>query len=76
VLGLALVIHCNDDYRVVASTDFGGERYQIGLDTSDNMTRPTLPDGNVITLNYDQYSGLSRRLIRSGATLGTRIIII
>lgn len=70
MLGRALGIHYNDDYRVVASTDFGGERYQIDLNTSGNMTGLTLPDGNVITLNYDQYS----RLIEETDPLGHKTL--
>ncbi|TDV58951.1 YD repeat-containing protein [Pseudomonas sp. LP_7_YM] len=67
-LGREAEVHYNDDYRVVASTDFGGERYQIQLDSTGNMTGLTLPDGNVITLKYDQYS----RLIEEQDPLGRK----
>ncbi len=66
VLGREAEVHYNADYRVVASSDFGGERYQIDLDANGNMTGLTLPDGNVIILAYDQYS----RLIEETDPLG------
>ncbi|QKZ02404.1 RHS repeat-associated core domain-containing protein [Pseudomonas eucalypticola] len=58
VLGREAQVHYNADRRVVASTDFGGERYQMALDDRGNLTGLTLPDGNQITLRYDQYSRL------------------
>jgi RHS repeat-associated protein len=58
VLGRELEVHYNDDHRVVASRDYGGERYAIEIDGSGNMTGLTLPDGNRLTFKYDEYSRL------------------
>ena len=45
VLGREAEIHYNEDRRVIASRDVGGERYGIDLDEAGNMTGLTLPDG-------------------------------
>ncbi|MFJ3485590.1 RHS repeat-associated core domain-containing protein [Pseudomonas sp. NPDC090202] len=57
-LGRELEVHYNEDHRVIASRDFGGERYAIDLDDTGNMTGIELPDGNRLQLKYDEYSRL------------------
>ncbi|WP_165678467.1 RHS repeat-associated core domain-containing protein [Metapseudomonas otitidis] len=52
------LLHYNDQLRVVASTDFGGEQYRITLDADGNMIGLTLPDGAQLTLAYDELSRL------------------
>ena len=69
-LGRKATVHYNADFRVVASTDFGGEHYQIELDTYGDMTALTLPDSNVIALKYDDYS----RLIEETDPLGRKTL--
>uniref|UniRef100_UPI0021D9D696 DUF6531 domain-containing protein n=1 Tax=Pseudomonas sp. RIT-PI-S TaxID=3035295 RepID=UPI0021D9D696 len=58
VLGRELEIRYNQDHRVIASRDFGGERYAIDLDAYGNMTGLTLPDGNRLRFTYDEYARL------------------
>ena len=48
----------NADHRVVASRDYGGERYAIELDEHGNMVGLTLPDGNRLQFKYDEFSRL------------------
>nr|WP_268796877.1 RHS repeat-associated core domain-containing protein [Pseudomonas sp. BSw22131] len=69
VLGRELEIHYNADHRVIASRDFGGERYVIDIDEIGNMTGLTLPDGNTIELKYDDYA----RLVEETDPLGRKI---
>ncbi|MDH0747883.1 DUF6531 domain-containing protein, partial [Pseudomonas sp. GD03842] len=58
VLGRELEVHYNEDHRVIASRDYGGERYAIDIDHTGNMTGLTLPDGNRLQFKYDEYSRL------------------
>ncbi|OCX20519.1 RHS repeat-associated core domain-containing protein [Pseudomonas graminis] len=58
VLGREALVHYNADRRVTASRDFGGEQYAINLDDFGNIVGLTLPDGNQLTLKYDEYSRL------------------
>jgi len=58
VLGRETLVHYNADHRVTASRDFGGEPYAITLDDFGNIVGLTLPDGNQLTLKYDEYSRL------------------
>jgi RHS repeat-associated protein len=69
VLGRELEVHYNEDRRVIASRDFGGERYGIDLDEAGNMTGINLPDGNRLTFKYDDFS----RLIEETDPLGRTI---
>ena len=46
VLGHELDVQYNEDKRVIASRDFGGERYGIDLDDAGNTTVISLPDGS------------------------------
>ncbi|MET4715891.1 YD repeat-containing protein, partial [Pseudomonas sp. PvP125] len=69
VLGRELEIHYNADHRVIASRDYGGERYAIDIDDTGNMTGVTLPDGQTIALKYDEYS----RLVEETDPLGRKI---
>ncbi|SEK57365.1 RHS repeat-associated core domain-containing protein [Pseudomonas agarici] len=69
VLGRELEIHYNEDHRVTSSRDFGSEHYVIDLDDNGNMTGITLPDGNTLTLKYDEYA----RLIEETDPLGRKI---
>ncbi len=69
VLGRELEIHYNADHRVIASRDFGGERYVIDIDETGNMTGLTLPDGNTVELKYDDYA----RLVEETDPLGRKI---
>ena len=58
MLGRETLVHYNADHRVTASRDFGGEPYAITLDDFGNIVGLTLPDGNQLTLKYDEYSRL------------------
>ncbi len=58
VLGRELEVQYNADHRVVASRDYGGERYAIELDEQGNMTGLDLPDGNRLAFKYDEYARL------------------
>ncbi len=69
VLGRELEVHYNEDHRVVASRDYGGERYAIEIDDNGNMTGLTLPDGNRLTFKYDEYA----RLVEETDPLGRTI---
>jgi RHS repeat-associated protein len=66
VLGRELEVQYNEDKRVIASRDFGGERYGIDLDEAGNTTAISLPDGNRLTFKYDDFS----RLIEETDPLG------
>jgi RHS repeat-associated protein len=68
-LGRELQIHYNDDRRVIASRDFGGEQYAIDLDEAGNMTGLELPDGNRLGFKYDDFS----RLLEETDPLGRKI---
>ncbi|MBD8708745.1 RHS domain-containing protein [Pseudomonas sp. CFBP 13711] len=69
VLGRELEVQYNEDKRVIASRDFGGERYAIDLDEAGNTTGISLPDGNRLTFKYDDFS----RLIEETDPLGRSI---
>jgi len=69
VLGRELEVHYNEDHRVVASRDYGGERYAIEIDDTGNMTGLTLPDGNRLTFKYDEYA----RLVEETDPLGRTV---
>ncbi|AZF13720.1 Rhs-family protein [Pseudomonas sp. R3-18-08] len=69
MLGRELEIHYNEDLRVIASRDIGGEHYAIDLDEAGNTTGITLPDGNRLTFKYDDFS----RLIEETDPLGRKI---
>jgi YD repeat-containing protein len=69
VLGRELEVQYNEDKRVIASRDFGGERYDIDLDEAGNTTGISLPDGNRLTFKYDDFS----RLIEETDPLGRSI---
>ncbi|MBD8713755.1 hypothetical protein IFT46_17565 [Pseudomonas sp. CFBP 13715] len=58
LLGREARVHYNADRRVTAGRDFGGEQYAINLDDFGNIAGLTLPDGNQLTLKYDEYSRL------------------
>ncbi|TDF83724.1 RHS repeat-associated core domain-containing protein, partial [Pseudomonas sp. H9] len=58
VLGRELQVQYNADHRVVASRDYGGERYAIDLDDHGNMVGLGLPDGNQLSFTYDEFSRL------------------
>ncbi|MEN4825192.1 RHS repeat-associated core domain-containing protein [Pseudomonas sp. P39-UII1] len=58
VLGRELEIDYNEDHRVIASRDYGGERYAIDLDDYGNMVGLTLPDGNQLHFKYDEFARL------------------
>jgi YD repeat-containing protein len=58
VLGRELEVHYNRDRRVIASRDYGGERYAMALDEAGNLTGITLPDGNQLAFKYDDFSRL------------------
>jgi RHS repeat-associated protein len=72
VLGREAEIHYNTDHRVIVSRDFGGEHYVIDIDDKGNMTGLTLPDGNRITLKYDEYSRLLEETDPLGRTIKYR----
>ncbi|VVO63721.1 putative deoxyribonuclease RhsA [Pseudomonas fluorescens] len=69
VLGRELEIQYNEDRRVIASRDYGGECYGIALDEAGNMTGLNLPDGNKLAFKYDDFS----RLIEETDPLGRNI---
>jgi RHS repeat-associated protein len=69
VLGRELEVRYNEDRRVVASRDYGGERYTIDLDEAGNMTGIGLPDGNRLAFKYDDFS----RLIEETDPLGRTV---
>ncbi|PVZ37268.1 YD repeat-containing protein [Pseudomonas sp. CC120222-01a] len=69
VLGRELQIEYNEDNRVIASRDFGGEHYAMAFDASGNLTGITLPDGNQLALKYDEFS----RLVEETDPLGRKI---
>ena len=69
VLGRELEIHYNTDHRVIASRDYGGERYAIELDDTGNMTGLTLPDGHQLRFKYDEYARLLEETDPLGRTL-------
>ena len=69
VLGRELEVHYNADHRVIASRDYGGERYAIELDEQGNMVGLDLPDGNRLTFVYDEYA----RLLEEVDPLGRKI---
>ncbi len=62
MLGREALVHYNADHRVTASRDFGGEPYAITLDDFGNIVGLTLPDGNQLTLKYDEYSRLTEEV--------------
>jgi RHS repeat-associated protein len=68
-LGRELQVHYNEDRRVIASRDFGGEQYAIDLDEAGNMTGLKLPDGNRLGFKYDNFS----RLLEETDPLGRQI---
>ncbi|MEN5124272.1 type IV secretion protein Rhs, partial [Pseudomonas sp. TWI698] len=55
--------------RVVASRDFGGERYGMDFDASGNIIGFTLPDGNRLGLKYDDFG----RLVEETDPLGRKV---
>jgi RHS repeat-associated protein len=69
VLGRELEIQYNEGNRVIASRDFGGERYGMDFDASGNLVGIKLPDGNRLALKYDDFS----RLIEETDPLGRKI---
>jgi YD repeat-containing protein len=69
VVGRRIEFRYNADHRVIASRDFGGERYGIELDAVGNMVGLTLPDGNRLALKYDDFA----RLIEETDPLGRTI---
>ncbi|MEX6664250.1 RHS repeat-associated core domain-containing protein [Pseudomonas sp. W2-17] len=69
VLGRELEVHYNEDRLVIASRDYGGERYAMDLDEAGNLTGITLPDGNKLAFKYDDFS----RLIEETDPLGRQI---
>ncbi len=69
VLGRELEVLYNADHRVIASRDYGGERYAIELDDNGNMVGLTLADGNRLQFQYDEYA----RLLEEIDPLGRKI---
>ncbi|MGN8262176.1 DUF6531 domain-containing protein, partial [Pseudomonas sp. SMSB3] len=69
VLGRELEVRYNADHRVIASRDYGGERYAIELDEQGNMVGLDLPDGNRLTFKYDEFA----RLLEEADPLGRKI---
>jgi len=69
VLGRELEVQYNADHRVIASRDYGGERYAIALDENGNMVGLDLPDGNRLTFKYDEFA----RLLEETDPLGRKI---
>ncbi|UBM24394.1 DUF6531 domain-containing protein [Pseudomonas sp. p1(2021b)] len=69
VLGRELEVQYNADHRVVASRDYGGERYAIELDDHGNMVGLVLPDGNKLAFKYDEFA----RLLEETDPLGRKI---
>ncbi|SET48231.1 YD repeat-containing protein [Pseudomonas graminis] len=62
-------MHYNEDRLVIASRDYGGDRYAMDLDEASNLTGITLPDGNKLAFKYDDFS----RLIEETDPLGRKI---
>ena len=55
VLGRELQVHYNEDHRVVASRDYGGERYAIEIDDTGNMPSSRQDaKGQRIRYDYDK----------------------
>ncbi|WP_418939650.1 RHS repeat domain-containing protein [Pseudomonas promysalinigenes] len=69
MLGRELEVQYNADHRVIASRDYGGERYAIELDEQGNMVGLDLPDGNRLTFKYDEFA----RLLEETDPLGRKI---
>ncbi|MFJ4445224.1 RHS repeat-associated core domain-containing protein [Pseudomonas sp. NPDC089422] len=69
VLGRELELRYNADNRVIASRDFGGERYGLELDDSGNLLGIDLPDSNHLAFKYDEFC----RLIEETDPLGRQI---
>ncbi|MFK3908533.1 RHS repeat-associated core domain-containing protein [Pseudomonas monteilii] len=69
VLGRELEVQYNKDNRVIASRDFGGERYAMDFDEFGNLIGITLPNDNRLAFKYDEYS----RLIEETDPLGRSI---
>ncbi|WDY57004.1 RHS repeat-associated core domain-containing protein [Pseudomonas sp. PSKL.D1] len=69
VLGRVLHVQYNEDHRVIASQDFGGEHYAMTLDATGNLVGIQLPDGNLLALKYDELS----RLVEETDPLGRSI---
>ncbi|MBA1188051.1 type IV secretion protein Rhs [Pseudomonas entomophila] len=80
-LGRELEVQYNKDNRVIASRDFGGERYAMDFDEFGNLIGITLPDDNRLAFKYDEYSRLVEetdplgRSIRYKHHLGTPLVI-
>ncbi|WP_422418950.1 RHS repeat-associated core domain-containing protein [Pseudomonas sp. GZD-222] len=70
VLGRELEVHYNADHRVIASRDYGGERYAIELDDNGNMVGLSLPDGNRLQFKYDEFARLLEETDPLGRTIG------
>ncbi|BBH44889.1 hypothetical protein KU43P_13660 [Pseudomonas sp. KU43P] len=68
-LGRELQIQYNEDNRIVASRDFGGERYTIALDAFGNIAGIELPDGNHLAFKHDDLSRLIEETDPLGRTL-------
>ncbi|PWB29087.1 type IV secretion protein Rhs, partial [Pseudomonas sp. SDI] len=58
-IGRNAEIHYNEQLRVIASQDYGGERYAIQLDAAGNMLGLTLPDDSELAFTYDELSRLT-----------------
>ncbi|MFJ1337603.1 RHS repeat-associated core domain-containing protein [Pseudomonas caricapapayae] len=69
VLGRELEVHYNADHRVIASRDYGGERYVIELDDNGNMVGLGLPDGNRLQFKYDEFARLLEETDPLGRTI-------
>ncbi|RMS61207.1 YD repeat protein, partial [Pseudomonas syringae pv. aceris] len=69
VLGRELEIHYNKDHRVTSSRDYSGDHYVIEIDDTGNMTGLTLPDGNQLAFEYDEFA----RLLKETDPLGRSI---
>ncbi|KPY76917.1 YD repeat-containing protein, partial [Pseudomonas amygdali pv. tabaci] len=62
-------IHYNKDHRVTSSRDYSGDHYVIEIDDTGNMTGLTLPDGNQLAFEYDEFA----RLLKETDPLGRSI---
>ena len=69
VLGRELEVQYNADHRVIASRDYGGERYAIELDDNGNMVGLGLPDGNRLQFKYDEFARLLEETDPLGRTI-------
>ncbi|KPB28312.1 hypothetical protein LT706_00095 [Pseudomonas syringae pv. syringae] len=69
VLGRELEIHYNKDHRVTLSRDYSSDHYVIEIDDTGNMTGLTLPDGNQLAFEYDEFA----RLLKETDPLGRSI---